>query len=184
MLSSKNHVCRQRPFQPTATADPIHCRDDRLVEIWQLLQPSETPYAIVTVNGLAFGGGFEIPSGAEKFLAGAGNDRHPKFGIISKPGKDLPQFPTGRDIDRIRLRPIQGHLKHSPSLLSEHTAATHRHVPHPKRGLVVCTWAYLLHSNPVLKTEDIAFAARLESIPHALLANLIFCVAVIRIGHH
>ena len=184
MLSSKDHVRRQRPFQSTATADPIHCRDDRLVEIWQLLQPSEPPYAIVAVNGLAFGSSFEIPSRAEKFLAGSRDDHHPKFRIISKPGKDLSQLPAGRDIDRICLRPIQGHLKDGPPLLSEHTAITHRHVPHPERGLVVCTRAYLLHSNPVLKTEDIAFAVRLESIPHTRLANLIFCVAVIRIGHH
>ncbi|MCY1240815.1 hypothetical protein D9M72_536810 [compost metagenome] len=75
MFGGKDQIGRQRDFETATAADAVDRRNDRLVEVAQLLHAAETADAVVAVDCVAIGGRLEVPSRTEEFFTGAGDDR-------------------------------------------------------------------------------------------------------------
>ena len=111
MICGKNNICRERPFETTATANTIYSCNHWLVEIAQLLQATKSTNAIITIYCVSVSGRFKIPAGAEEFATRTGDNGHPKAGIITKSGKGIPHDFTSLEINSIGLWAIQRNLQ-------------------------------------------------------------------------
>lgn len=106
MFGCEDDVGRKRDLQAATATDAVDGRDDRLVEVAQLLHAAETADAVISIDRVAFRRRLQVPAGAEEFLAGAGDDRDPKLRVVPEIAEDLAHDAAGLQVDGIGLRPV------------------------------------------------------------------------------
>ena len=76
MLRCVYQVSRQHQFETATDRHAADRGDNGFVQPAQLLQAGKTADTVVTVDRVAVGGCFQIPTGAEELFAGGANDGH------------------------------------------------------------------------------------------------------------
>ena len=111
MFCGIDEVTGECQFEPAADRHAVDRGNDRFVECGQFLQAAEPADAVVRVRRFAIGRDLEVPSGREKTLSGAGQQRHTQVRVIAEPGEHVAHDLAGGGIDGVRFGPVQGDLK-------------------------------------------------------------------------
>ena len=114
MISSDDHIRRQRQLQPATAGNAVDRRDDWFVQVPHLLHAAKAADAIVAVHGVAIGCTFQVPAGTKELFAPTCDDRDAQLWIIAKFGKDIAHDPGGGQINSVGFGPVEGHLENGP----------------------------------------------------------------------
>ena len=128
VLRGVDEVAGQRQLEAAADRHAVDGSDHRLVHVEEFLQSAEAADAVVAVDRIARGRRLQVPPGGKEPAALAPDDRHPKVGVVAEPPERLAHQPRGREIDGIRLRPVERHLEYPVDRTGAHHVI-HRHPP-------------------------------------------------------
>ena len=111
MICGENDICREGPFETSATANSVHSCNHWFVEIAKLLQAAKPTNAIIAIYCVSTSGRLEVPARAEKLITCTSDNGYLEVGIITEGGKCITHNFTSLEINRVGLRAIQCNLK-------------------------------------------------------------------------